>query len=450
MKKVYVLDTNVILTDPTSFESFEDNEVVIPFIVIEELEKHKTRSDEVGRNAREFSRSISKYIDAGQDIQKGIKLPRGGTVKALSSHDFQYRYNRPGEIDNKPDNVILSTAKDLTANVKNPVILVTQDLLLQIKANAIGVKVQTYKKNRVDVEASGLFIGHRTITEDITKEVIDHIHETVKEGDPIDFDIGENIHPNEFITLKDPDSKSSALLRYDGASQTFKLLPSATSVSKIQPKNREQRFAVDLLMDPDVKLVTLVGKAGCGKTLLSIAAGLQQVLDEKKYKKMVICRPIQPVGKDIGFLPGTKEEKLDPWIAPVKDNLSFLLGGSKKSVHAKQQSEATLEMLFDRGLIEVEAMTYVRGRSIANAFIIIDEAQNLSSHELKTIITRVGEGTKIVLTGDVEQIDTLSLDAFNNGLTIAVEKFKEYSISGHVTLVKGERSELASLAAKVL
>ena len=210
----------------------------------------------------------------------------------------------------------------------------------------------------------------------------------------------------------------------------------------VKPKNKEQFFAVDLLMDPNVPIVSLIGKAGSGKTLLALAAGLAQVLEpnHEKYRRLVVSRPVQPVGKDIGYLPGTMEEKMLPWIAPIQDNLRFLMGNDKE----------TVQMYVDSGAIEIEALTYIRGRSISNAFIIIDEAQNLTTHELKTIITRVGEGTKIVLTGDIEQIDNVYIDATTNGLTYAVEKFKEHDLAGHVSLVKGERSRVATLAAKIL
>ena len=209
----------------------------------------------------------------------------------------------------------------------------------------------------------------------------------------------------------------------------------------------EQRFALDLLLNPSIPLVTVVGSAGTGKTLLAIAAGLHQVLDAKRYKSLIVCRPIQPLGKDIGYLPGTMEEKMEPWVAPIKDNLRYLLSADGKK---SKRGEETMQMLFENGTIEVEAMTFIRGRSIANAFMIIDEAQNLNAHELKTIITRVGEGTKIVLTGDIEQIDNMYVDSVSNGLTIAIEKFKDSELSGHVTLTKGERSMLATLAANIL
>jgi len=230
------------------------------------------------------------------------------------------------------------------------------------------------------------------------------------------------------------------------------------SVFGLRPRNKEQTFSLDLLMDENVKLLSMVGKAGCGKTLLAIAAGLEQlnsIGSQPKYQKLIVSRPVQPVGKDIGYLPGTLEEKMEPWIAPVKDNLDFLLGiNGKKSVRKSKDnlmsSDPYLELMQQRGLIEIEAISFIRGRSIPNAFIIIDEAQNLSMHELKTIVTRVGEGTKIVLTGDIEQIDNVDVDAYTNGLTYAIEKFKEHSIAAHVTLLKGERSHLATLASKIL
>lgn len=446
MKKVYVLDTNVILTDPVSFESFEDNEVIIPFIVIEELEKHKTRSDEIGRNAREFSRNISKYLEKGFDLKKGFKTEKGnGTVRALSSNDLQYHFKQPLEMDGKPDNVILSLAKDLMANnPKEQVILVTQDLLLQIKANSVGLKVQGYKKNKINVEEDGFYKGFRVITEGIDRETIDYFHECEKNGDPLDFSVGEELYPNEFVLFKDEKSKASAILRYKNKKEGFCLVKES-SMHKLTPRNKEQRFALDVLQDPNVKLVTLTGKAGNGKTILAVGAGLEQVLD-KKYEKLVVARPMISVGKEMGFLPGSAEEKTMPWMMPIVDNLHFLLGGKKRS----RQTEITIDLLMEKGTIELQPISLIRGRSFHNSFIIIDEAQNLTQHELKTIITRAGENTKIVLTGDVDQIDTLSLDAYNNGLSVAIEKFKEYNLAAHVTLLKGERSELASLAADVL
>jgi PhoH-like ATPase len=258
----------------------------------------------------------------------------------------------------------------------------------------------------------------------------------------------------------DGNTIKSALSRV-GPNDRLNHLKKCEEVFGLRPRNKEQTFSFELLMDPTIKLLTLTGRAGCGKTLLALAAGLEQlegVGSKKTYQKLIVSRPVQPVGKDIGFLPGTLQEKMEPWISPIRDNLEFLLGSSKKATRRRRSDESSgagfkdpyLELMQQRGLIEIEAITFIRGRSIPNAFIIIDEAQNLSMHELKTIITRVGEGTKIILTGDIEQIDNVHVDAFTNGLTYAVERFKEYDISGHVTLLKGERSALASLASQIL
>ena len=243
------------------------------------------------------------------------------------------------------------------------------------------------------------------------------------------------------MLVSNSNDKKTALARFFSYNDPLVKMYKMDNVWGIDARNKEQSFALELLMDPDVEVVSLIGQAGSGKTLLAVAAGLEQVLgDDSEYKKLIVSRPIQPLGKDIGFLPGTLEEKMDPWLMPIKDNLEFLLGNDRD----------TVKMYFEKGVIEIEAITYIRGRSITNAFIIIDEAQNLTRHELKTILTRVGEGTKIILTGDIEQIDNIYIDETSNGLTYAVEKFKEYDISGHITLQKGERSKVATLAAKIL
>ena len=243
------------------------------------------------------------------------------------------------------------------------------------------------------------------------------------------------------MLVSSSNEKKSALSRFvNYESKLEKVIETKDAVWGLKPRNKEQTFALDLLNDPSVPIVTLVGKAGCGKTLLAIAAGLDQVLEKNMFKKLIVSRPVQPLGKDIGYLPGTMEEKMRPWLMPIQDNIDFLLNGESKS----------MEMFFEDGTIQIEALTYIRGRSISNAFVIIDEAQNLTMHELKTIITRVGENTKIVLTGDVEQIDSVYLDATSNGLSYAVEKFKQHGLAGHVTLLKGERSKVATLASKIL
>ena len=463
MKKTYVLDTNVLMTDVGALYSFEDNDVVLPLIVIEELDRHKDRQDEAGRNAREVSRRISLLVKeqkaANKRLSDGLPLPSGGTLRLLSSEDVKLDTERlfdvPKELsDTRGDNVILDFC--LALKETTPLVLVSRDVLLRIKAEVVGVPCEDYKKLQVASNVNSLYTGVAEV------ELADISIDTFYQDQGASYQLAphiivdNNLMPNQFLVVKQMGTSKSVLTRLSYKTPDNSDIPSPGKLSivkdpggmKISAKNKEQRFALDLLFDPEVKLVTLVGLAGGGKTLLAIAAGLQQVLEApKRYKSLVVCRPVMPLGKDIGFLPGTMDEKMEPWIAPIKDNLRFLL--SQTGTKSKR-GEDTLNMLFEDGTIEVEAMTFIRGRSIANAFMIIDEAQNLNLHELKTIITRVGENTKIVLTGDIEQIDNLQVDSVSNGLTIAVEKFKSQPIAGHVTLLKGERSELATIAAKIL
>ncbi len=251
------------------------------------------------------------------------------------------------------------------------------------------------------------------------------------------------IYPNQFLLLKNEATNKSAICRFEGYNNPLKKVNKFKNIWGLSARNKEQQYAMDLLFDKSVHIVSLTGQAGTGKTLIAAACGLEQVLHNTRsqggYDKLIITRPVQPMGRDIGFLPGTLEEKMMPWIAPLRDNLEYLFG-----------DKTALDMQMEQGVIEIEAMTYIRGRSISNAFMIVDEAQNLTTHELKTIITRVGHGTKLVLTGDIQQIDNSYVDAVSNGLTYAVEKFKEHELSGHVTLYKGERSKLATLAAEIL
>lgn len=441
-KKTYVLDTNVLLSDPNAVFEFDNNDVVIPLMVIEELDNHKSRADEVGRNARETVRKLGSLTKNHRDLTRGIPIPHSeGVLRVLSVTDVRgdaAPLEMPAELKKMTgDNSILELCAELQTTEDSDVILVSRDLLMRIKAMSLGVPCEDYKKLPSSGTTSRLYDGVANLEGDFDLEKLYADGELFLEPE-----YTKDLSPNQFIVLKN--GTQSGLVRFFSVSESVCLVKE-TKIGKISTRNKEQTFALDLLTDPDVKLVTLAGFAGTGKTLLAIAAGLEQVL-AKKYKNLVICRPIQSVGKEIGFLPGTIEEKMEPWLAPVKDNLRFLLGSGKKA----RQTEETLQMLFDEGTIEVQAMSFIRGRSIAGAYMIIDESQNLSLHELKTIITRVGEGTKIVLTGDTEQIDNQGVDSLTNGLTVAVEKFKDQPIAGHVTLCKGERSELASIAAKIL
>lgn len=444
MKKTFVLDTNVLLSDPNALFSFEENNIVLPMIVLEELDRHKDRQDEVGRNARETSRKLSILTKEHKVFDGPIPLgEKRGELKILSYNFLGFSDVKeliPPELEGKSgDNQILAVCRAFQkSNPDTTMSLVTRDVLLRLKANALGIPCDDYRKLHVAKSVSGLYTGMSTLTGHFDLDTF------YKEG-IMDLTEKVELHPNEFVLLKSLENDATALARVTNKNKVKAI--NTYSPCKIEGRNKEQKFALDLLLNPDIPLVTVVGSAGTGKTLLAIASGLHQVIDTKRYKSLIVCRPIQPLGKDIGFLPGTMEEKMEPWVAPIKDNLRYLLTADGKK---SKRSEETMQMLFDNGTIEIEAMTFIRGRSIANAFMIIDEAQNLNAHELKTIITRVGEGTKIVLTGDIEQIDNMYVDSVSNGLTIAIEKFKNSELSGHITLVKGERSALATLASQIL
>lgn len=461
MRKTYILDTNVLISDPKCLNNFQDNDLIIPILVLEELDNHKVRSDEVGRSVREISRTLDTLC-AGQDISKGVLLPAGGTLKILSAPSG-YASLLPEELrqGSSVDNMIIEFVLRIKNELPN-VVLVSKDINVRIKCSSLGIVSQDYLSLRVSHDIDSMYTGVKVIN--TTTDIINDIY--AGGSHDIDEVTSEKTFANQVIVLKSIDSEGntlrSVLVRRD-VSGRLNHLSKHDNIFGLKPRNKEQIFSIDLLMDPSIKLITLTGRAGCGKTLLAIAAGLEQldtIGTKSLYKKLVVSRPVQPVGRDIGFLPGTLAEKMEPWIAPVKDNLEFLLGSPRKNSRQRKKTDENnsptlfrnpyLDLMQQKGLIEIEAISFIRGRSIPDAFIIIDEAQNLSIHELKTIITRAGEGTKIVLTGDVEQIDNVHVDTFTNGLSYAVERFKEYDIAGHVTLLKGERSELATLASKIL
>lgn len=432
MDKTFVLDTNVLLYDALSLTSFGNNRVVIPFPVLNELDQHKTRRDEVGRNARTVIRKLDEIRIRG-NITLGISLNENGGVLSIVGTEF-----RPIDAISVDDAII-----DITKEIQqagNDVCLVTKDINVRVKCDALQIKCEDYVKYHVADDIDGLYKGSKCV--DSRKDMIDSFYKTGL----LQIEDDSGLFPNQFIIAKSSGDNQSALARFIEHGHPARQLVQSVDAWGLKARNKEQQFALDLLNDDSVSLVTMVGAAGTGKTLLAAAAGIQQVIEEKKFKKLIIIRPVCPVGKDIGFLPGTMEEKLEPWVAPVMDNLKFLFGS-----HGNRNNDDTmLRMYIERGLIEVEAMTYIRGRSIPNAFIIIDECQNLTAHELKTIVTRVGYDSKIVLTGDIEQIDNSDVDSVSNGLAYAVEKFKEYSFAGHITLIKGERSKLATIASKIL
>ncbi|KON92236.1 hypothetical protein AF331_07225 [Rossellomorea marisflavi] len=442
MNKIYVLDTNVLLQDPQAIFSFQDNEVVIPAVVLEEVDSKKRYMDEVGRNARHVSKLIDQLRQNGK-LHEKIPLYTGGSLRIELNHrSFQQLQDIFVEKTN--DNRIIAVAKNLSLEEEaktggKTVILVSKDTLVRVKADAIGLIAEDFLSDRV-VEVNDVYTGFEEVYVD--KEVLGRFYE--KGELPLSEVSAHRLYPHEFIILKDAlGSSASALGRVDQQGQKLrKLVYDQEHMWGIKARNVQQLMATELLLRDDISLVTMIGKAGTGKTLLALAAGLLQTEDFHKFNKLLVARPIVPVGKDIGYLPGEKQEKLRPWMQPIFDNLEYLF-------NVKKPGELD-DILAGMASIEVEALTYIRGRSIPDQFIIIDEAQNLTKHEVKTILTRVGERSKIVLMGDPAQIDHPYLDEYNNGLTYVVEKFKDQTIAGHVRLMKGERSGLAQLAADLL
>lgn len=451
-KKTFVLDTNVLLSDPDALFAFDEHNVIIPLAVLEELDNQKNRQDEVGTNARNVSRQLDQFRSSGEaQLSKGVKLRSGGVLKVLPM-DASAGAVLPSELSKKTDNAIIAFALNLSKSVDCT--LVSKDINVRIKCDSLGLKSDDYIKMRVASTRDEIYNGVTRM--DVAPGVIDSFYKDSIVSLPKETE--ETLCPNEIVVMKDYAGKS-AIGRFIGVGEGVVPLLSVDDVFGLKPRNKEQQFALDLLLDESIKLVSITGAAGCGKTLLALAAGLAQVIGRNsRYEHLIVSRPVQPMGKDIGFLPGTIEEKMEPWIAPIKDNLSLLLGGRFKKTVSRKNGEPDrefkrdpyIDMMFEEKKIEVEALTYIRGRSIPNSFMIIDECQNLTVHELKTIITRIGDGTKIILLGDLEQIDNTHVDMFSNGLTYAVERFKGYKIAGHITLIKGERSELATLAAKIL
>jgi len=432
-KKTYVLDTSVYLTDAGSINAFKNNDIVIPLKVLEEIDKHKKRQDGVGANARKIIRTLDELRARGS-LRKGVRIAKGKGIARAVPYE---KSALPPDFDIKnADNEIIGVALSEMESGPRRVIVVSRDINMRVKCDALGIKCEDYVNNQIVERAENIFEGFTSRLVD--DQTIDQFYT----GESVILDEGSGLCPNEYVMLvSSANDKKTALAQHVRSGLPLRKIPEYKKGAwGIRARNKEQSFALDLLMDKEVPVVTLVGKAGCGKTLLAIAAGLEQVIEGKTYRRLVVSRPVQPLGKDIGFLPGTMEEKMAPWLAPIGDNLKFLMNNDR----------TTLEMHVEQGLIEIEALTYIRGRSIANAYIVIDEAQNLTSHELKTIITRVGENTKIVLTGDIEQIDNVYIDETSNGLTYAVEKFKNHDIAGHISMVKGERSKVATLASKIL
>lgn len=434
MRKIFVLDTNVLIHDPYSIYNFRGNDIYLPIEVIEEIDKLKQKPN-TAIHARMASRVLEEIRKKG-NLSDGIELPNDIFFKVEKTADISLLPEglRKDVIDNHIIAVVMGIKK---REPDRKVIFVTKDINLRIKADAVGVEVEDYSTDKVVYD--DLDKGYIEI--EISKEIFDKFNKSGK-IDISEFNPEFEPTPNFFFIFKCGQEETAGRVIGD---KVKKFLNGDINAWGARARNQEQRFAMELLMDDNVKAVSLVGKAGTGKTLLAIAAGLEQVVERKKYSKLYIARPIIPMGKDLGFLPGNEKDKLRPWMQPVFDNIEFL-----SDVKGDKAGEKVITGLESMGLLKVEALTYIRGRSMPNAFIIIDEAQNLTPLEIKTIITRVGENTKIVFTGDPYQIDSAYLDANTNGLTYMADKLKNEKIAGHITLVKGERSPLAEIAAKLL
>jgi len=447
VNKIYILDTSTIIYHPFCYKSFKKNTVVIPVPVLEELDKLKSYHDETGKNARTFIRLLDNLIKTSkEEIHSGIKIEDDIILKIETNIHFNEDFGSPLYGDNR----ILSYVSHATKSSKSKkAILVSKDIGLRVRARSYGLLAEDYIKDNYNI--NDVPTNHKYLSID-ELEINDYYKYNI-------LDVSDEIinklqlKANDFVSLKDPSGQEIGHTRYFAQNKSLKPVNRIKNIFGINAKNLEQQFAIDLLLDNDVKLVMLSGPSGTGKSLLTIATGLYNLMErtDKKYEKLMIMKPIISVGKDLGILPGSKEEKLSPYLASYYDNINFLMKNSKQSRNNKMGNmDPYLSLMMENGMIEIEAISYLRGRSLPNSFIIIDEIQNSSMHELKTILTRIGEGSKIVLIGDESQIDNMSLSFGSNALATAVNKFVNHPIAGHVLLTKGERSELATLAAKIL
>lgn len=446
MEKTFVLDTNVLLHNPHSLESFEDNRIVLPMAVIEELDTFKSRNDELGRSARHVIRTLDSLRIKGA-LGDGVDLENGGVLAITTEYEL------PRPLSENKDNQILGTAYKLRDRGK--VIFVTKDINLRIKADSLGLETMDFESGKINIDE--LYSGVRELT--VSKDFIDRFFGSSS----LEAVLETPFYPNEFVHLRNELNPKHTALARAVDEKTLKHLSPQEKAWNIGPRSLEQRVALELLLDPSVQIVTLVGQAGTGKTLLAIAAALHCVLKTQQYEKILVSRPIMPFGRDLGYLPGDKDEKIHNWMQPIFDNLDYLLhnGPTRNWIERALDVEGALskdlshargktEFLLQQNILELEALTYIRGRSIPRQYMVVDESQNLTPHEIKTIISRAGEGTKVVLTGDPYQIDNPYLDSCSNGLTHCAERLKGESVQGHIMLSRSERSELAAIAANLL
>lgn len=454
MKKHYVLDTNVLIHDPNCLSAFEDNHVIIPLVVTEELDNLKGRDGIVGFSARQAARELFKVIEQTEDTKKGFTTEAGGTIR-IYNETLQIKTLGHALEFSKNDNLIIATALQIqNEHPGETVIFVTKDVNAHIKARAVGLTVEDYKTDKVTVDS--VYSGWETTS--LPSEIINEIY---RYGS-YPFQATETIkYPNQLVlvsALENP--KQTVLTRFDGKSSLKALEHANGRAYGLEPRNVEQTMMFDLLMDDNLPFVSIIGPAGTGKTIVSLAVGLQKVLEDSSYNRLVLVRPVVAAGEDIGFLPGDESEKLKPWMGSFYDAFERLTDIDSKP-HRKGKShgekphnsaERILEELRDRGMIEMKTFTYMRGRSFYKDFVIIDESQQMTPHLVKLMLTRAGENTKIVMIGDPSdnQIDSLLVDSKSNGLVYAVERLKEHELSGHITLSQVERSELAEMAGKLL
>ena len=445
-RKLFVVDTNVLLHDPFALFKFADNEVIIPLAVIEELDTFKRGEQELARNARTVLRLLDRERSRGS-LLDGVTLETGGLLRVEMSRDENPLQDGAGTL-NKIDNIILKAAQNLSGDPKRIVTLVTKDTNLRIKADAVGLRAEDYLNDRLDSDELYSGLQERIVPADALEEAAREQRLSPAHG--------EGLTRNGFVMVRNASNPNHTLFARVLDGGQLRVLRGSAAVWGVRARNKEQQAALDLLLDDDIQLVTLVGKAGTGKTLLALAAGLQRSVDDGVYKRLLVSRPVLPMGRDLGYLPGAVDEKLRPWMQPIYDNLEFILSTREKPTKGdkddtyRRPGRDLHEELVDQKFLSVEPLTYIRGRSIPNQYLIVDESQNLTPHEMKTIITRAGNGTKIVLTGDPQQIDNPYVDAFTNGLSYVVNHFKGQALFGHVTLTRGERSPLAELASNLL
>jgi PhoH-like ATPase len=427
-RKSFILDTSVLLYDKESIHSFPGSDVIIPLGVLDEVDRFKEKSGLIG----EYARYVNRYLDSLRslgNLHEGIEVENNQTVRVEINHCN----NIPAGLDkNSADNRIIAVAHSLSKAIKEKIVVVTKDINFRVKCDALGISAEDYYKDHIIESRSKIYTGFEEIT--VQDTIVDKFYSEKKIQCT---DIGEELFPNQFVIAKGA-SGSSFLARCNSDMTLTNVTYNLWNGLDISPRNKEQKFALDLLTRSDIPLVTMTGIAGSGKTFLTLMAALSGV-NTKQYERIVITRSMQTVGRDIGYLPGTINDKMDPWISPIVDNFRLAM-----------KDAGYFESMRDRGLIETAPLSFIRGRTFNNCFVIVDESQNSTIHELKTIITRIGEGSKIVLLGDIEQIDTPYIDSLSNGLTIVTEKFKNTPLAGHVTLIKGERSKIASLASTII